>query len=246
MQVRTQYIIIGGVLLSALLLAGCGVNSTSGSGPVTQPITQPTTTTTNNHHNTGKTGKNQPSSKGQQGSTSNNNTGSGNSSKGNASGSQTKPPSSSTSSIGGSGGVSLTSIPVSASGTGSTFVPVSQSVTSVQLPSGWSMQTSSYASTGTTVKWINPKDPTQYVSESIQPFARNLSDFYAAQSGAASWLVQNQVVEFHLTNPNNPNPDVGIMANNSSGGSIRVDVYLPSSQKNTAQNIINSFVGVSN
>jgi hypothetical protein len=107
------------------------------------------------------------------------------------------------------------------------------------------MQTSSYASSGTTIKWINPKDPSQYVSESIQPFTRNLSDFYAAQSGAASWLVPNQVVEFHLSNPNNPNPDVGIMANNSSGGSIRLDVYLPSSQKDTVQKIINSFVGTS-
>ncbi len=244
MRVRTQYIIIGGVLLSALLLAGCETNTTSGSGPVSQPITQPTTSNNNNQNNN-QSGQTKPSTKGQQGSATNNHTGKGKNGKGSTSGNSSTSSTSVPTQVGSSSGPSLVSIPVSATGTGSTFVPVAQSVTSVQLPSGWSMQTSSYASSGTTIKWINPKDPSQYVSESIQPFTRNLSDFYAAQSGAASWLVPNQVVEFHLSNPNNPNPDVGIMANNSSGGSIRLDVYLPSSQKDTVQKIINSFVGTS-
>ena len=181
MRVRTQYIIIGGVLLSALLLAGCETNTTSGSGPVSQPITQPTTTNKNNQNNNQSSPTKSPTN-GQQGSSTNNHTDKNNTGKGSTGGKSSISSTTVPTQVGNSSGPSLISVSVSANGTGSTFVPVSQSVTSVQLPSGWSMQTSSYASSGTTIKWINPKDPSQYVSESIQPFTRNLSDFYAAQA----------------------------------------------------------------
>ena len=241
MYAWTRYLLIGGVLLSTLVFTGCGNTSTSNSGPVTQPIQQPTTTSkqTQHHQSTGAGSGN--TTTGHEKSNSQSTAKSGQNAKSGSTPSQTV-----TINVGPGQGTPLTTVPVHATGTGVSFVPVSQSVTAVQLPQGWTMQSNSYASSGTTIKWIDPNDPSQYISESIQPFTRNLSNFYAAQTGAVRWLVPNQVVEFHLVNPNNPNPDIGIVSNKSSGGSIRLDVYLPAAQKNEVQAIIHSFVTPSN
>ncbi len=241
MRVWVRNSLIGGVLLSSFVFAGCGNTTTSGSGPVTQPIQQQPTTKDNQHHQ-GQPGKsNTSTSKSATGSTGGNNA-----KTGSTPSTGTTPTKTVTIHVGNAQGSTLSSVPVKVNGTGDAFVPVSHSVTAVQLPVGWTLQSNTYASTGTTIKWINPKDPSQYISESVQPFTRSLSNFYAAQSGLASWLIPNQVVEYTLSNPNNPNPDIGIMANNSNGGSIRLDVYLPTNEKNISQQIINSFVGTSN
>lgn len=237
MRRLTRTWLLGGALLTALILSGCGANSPSGNGAVSQPQISPSTGNNTPTSSMGQPGDNSlpADANAQSPSTSTQNPGS----------SQSQPANTKTITIhvGGNEGLTLVPVSVNVNGTGTSFVPVSRSVQAVLLPSGWQLQSNSYGSTGTTMKWINTKDSSQYISEVIQSFSRNLNQFYASQGRAASWLVPNQVVEFRLTNPNNPNPDIGLIANTSNGGSIRLDVYLPSDESSQAIQIVKSFVG---
>lgn len=139
--------------------------------------------------------------------------------------------------------IALTATPVTSTGAGGQFVPVSSSVTSVLLPAHWTVQTTQDGSEGTTIRMTNPKDSTQSIVELIQTSARDLNSFYNGQAtGAVHWIVPQQIAAYTFVNPENPNPDRGIMANLSTGGSLRLDVYLPKSEGATAQAIINSFI----
>ncbi len=242
MRKRTRNLLVGVALLTSFAVVGCGVLTSTNSEPQTQP-TQVSTAQGGGQSIPHK-GQNPTAASQQQGSSTTVGKGKAHTQSGSASQPGSTPSESVTIHVGGIGGTNLISVPVSTNGTSNGFVPVAQSVTSVKLPVGWTMQSNSYASSGTTVKWINLKDPSQYVSESIQTFTRDLGQFYTAQSGSAKWLVPNQVVQFELTNPNNPNPDMGVVANISSGGSIRLDVYLPASEHAVAQQVIDSFVGI--
>ncbi len=213
------------VALSSIALSGCGT-SNSGGGPVSQPIPQ-TKSASVQSSGTSTTGSNAPSTSKSSttGKTSTNNP------KGSTAQTSTT-------------ALALSSVSVSETGTGNTFVPVSSAVTSILLPSGWQLQTNSLGSGGTSLKLVNPSDPSDMISEVVMPSDRNLQSFYNSQSaGTAHWIVPNQILSYTQSNPVNPYQDRGIMANLSSGGSIRVDVYLPASDQSSAKQILNSFVG---
>lgn len=137
----------------------------------------------------------------------------------------------------------LVSTPVASSGADNGFVAVSSSIQSVLLPAGWTLSNYANGADGMTVRLTNPKDSSQTIVEDIQTSSRDIEGFYSGQAaGQVQWLIPKQVVQFTFQNPNNPNPDVGIIGNISSGGSIRLDLYLPSSEKGLETQIIHSFV----
>ncbi|MCY0876685.1 MAG: hypothetical protein OWT28_10530 [Firmicutes bacterium] len=142
------------------------------------------------------------------------------------------------------GATDLTATAVSgASEAGGGFVPASSSVSTVLLPAHWIMQTTQDGGEGTTIRLTNPKDSSQSIVELVQNSARDLVSFYNGQAiGTVHWVIPQQIVGYTLMNPQNPNPDKGIVANLSTGGSIRLDVYLPQSQAAVTEQIINSFV----
>jgi len=227
------------LLISFGLLTGCG-NQVSNGG---QPAPQPITTQTGGNLNTNPASNGQGGGSGVAGATGNGHP------SGGTSGS-TKPTS--------TGKTNHVTIPVqgipltlqshevSQTGDGGSFVPVSTSIQQVLLPSGWSKQTQTNGSEGTTIRLINPQDSTQSIVEVVQTSARDIEGFYAGQSsGAVTWVVPKQIVEFTLQNPSNPNPDRGLLANVSSGGSIRLDIFLPASEDAVAQKIMDSFLGAS-
>lgn len=138
----------------------------------------------------------------------------------------------------------LVATPVSSGNGNGGFVAVPPSAATVLVPAGWTLTDSASGGSGSTVRLTNPKDAAQSIVEDIQPSSRDLEGFYQGQSaGQVQWLIPQQVVQFALQNPSNPNPDLGILANLSTGGSIRVDVYLPASDKSMALQILHSFAG---
>ena len=133
--------------------------------------------------------------------------------------------------------------PVSQGSSASSFVPVSGSVQSILVPSGWQMQSNSVSSQATIVRMMSPTDPSQVINEVVQSSQRDLQGFYSQMpAGAAKWWTPGSVVRFTLQNPNSPYLDQGIAANLAGGGSIRVDIYLPSAQAAEASQILHSFV----
>ncbi len=240
-------------LAAAVTVVGCGTQS-GNSGPVPQPITQPKPHP--KPHTVTKTGTGQQTQtstdKGQQGSGSptkgssgNNTTASPNTTGSNdKSGSTPSTPQKQSVTIN-VGSIVLSPVSVGVTGTNDVFVPVSQNVKTILLPTGWTLQSTSLGSGGTSLKLVSSADPSEMVSEVIMPSERNLQDFYSAQpSNSVRWLVTNQVVRFTVSNPNNPYLQQGILANISSGGSIGVNVYLPASELATANKILDSFVGL--
>lgn len=253
------------VLGSIGLLAGCGTQVAGGGVPAPQPITPQSA----GNGNTNGTGTTQPATSQSGGKTTDTATKTGQGtaggqaktagSKSAATGSSTgnTSPSGTTGTtttgqnaknnkpvtVAVQGSTQLVATTVSDNGSGGTFIPVSSSITTVLLPANWTLETMQDGSEGTTIRLTNPKDSTQSIVELVQTSARNLTSFYNGQSaGAVHWIVPQQVAGYTFTNPQNPNPDRGIMANLSSGGSIRLDIYLPEAQKATAQQIINSFI----
>lgn len=217
------------IALSSIALSGCGTSG-GGSGPVSQPIAQPSSVGSSSQpaSNSAKTTTSKTTSK----TTVTNKT--------------KKSNTATTSSVTTTTSLALSPVTVSETGTGSSFVPVSSTISSILLPAGWQMQTMSLGSGGTSIKLTNPTDSAQMISEVIMPSDRNLQSFYNAQStGTVHWIVPNQILSYTQSNPNNPYQDRGIEANLSSGGSVRVDVYLPSSEQSSATKILNSFIGSS-
>lgn len=248
------------LLISLGLLTGCG-NQVAGGG---QPAPQPITTQTGGNLNTNPASNGQGGASGGGNATGSGHPSGGKSGTGKATGKPTiggKKPNSGASgstkqtSTGKTNqvtipvqGISLNllSTAVSQTGDGGSFVPVSTSIQQVLLPSGWSKQTQTNGSEGTTIRLINPQDNTQSIVEVVQTSARDIEGFYAGQSsGAVTWVVPKQIVEFTLQNPSNPNPDRGLLANVSTGGSIRLDIFLPASEDSVAQKIMDSFLGAS-
>lgn len=232
-------------LLASVTVVGCGTGTSSASpGPVSQPITiKPP------HSTKQGTGQKTPTGKSQQGN--------GTPSKGaaNGKGSSNSSTTGTTGQQGSSspqkqsvtinvGSIKLSSVSVGVTGTNDVFVPVSQSVKTILLPSGWTLQSTSLGSGGTSLKLVNSADPSEMVSEVIMSSNRDLQSFYSAQpTNSVRWLVTNQVVRFTVANPSNPYLQQGILANISSGGSIGVNVYLPAADLATANRILDSFVG---
>ena len=137
----------------------------------------------------------------------------------------------------------LTLSPVSQGSSTSSFVPVSSSVKSILAPSGWQMQSNSVSSQATIVRMMSPTDPSQVINEVVQSSQRDLQGFYSQMpAGSAKWWTPGSVVRFTLKNPNSPYLDQGIAANLAGGGSIRVDIYMPSAQAAEASQILHSFV----
>lgn len=240
-------------LAASVTVVGCGTQS-GNSGPVPQPITQPKPHP--KPHTVTKNGTGQQTQtstdKGQQGSgpvtkgkTGSNNTASPNTTGSNGkSGSTPSTPQKQSVTIN-VGSIVLSPVSVGVTGTNDVFVPVSQNVKTILLPTDWTLQSTSLGSGGTSLKLVNSADPSDMVSEVIMPSDRNLQAFYSAQpSNSVRWLVTNQVVRFTVSNPNNPYLQQGILANISSGGSIGVNVYLPASELATANKILDSFVGL--
>ena len=233
-------------LLASVTVVGCGTGTSSASpGPVSQPITiKPP------HSTKQGTGQKTPTGKNQQGN--------GTPSKGaaNGKGSSNSSTTGTTGQQGSSspqkqsvtinvGSIKLSSVSVGVTGTNDVFVPVSQSVKTILLPSGWTLQSTSLGSGGTSLKLVNSADPSEMVSEVIMSSNRDLQSFYSAQpTNSVRWLVTNQVVRFTVANPSNPYLQQGILANISSGGSIGVNVYLPAADLATANRILDSFVGL--
>ncbi|PWI58923.1 hypothetical protein [Sulfoacidibacillus thermotolerans] len=214
------------VTVTTVLLTGCGTSS-GGGGPVSQPLSdsQTTVTTTAASSNSASSASSTSKSPGSTTSKGTNSTGASTPTQG-------------------TGTPVLTAVKVNETGTGNTFVPVSASVSSILLPSGWQLQTASLGSGGTSLKLVNPADSSQMISEVVMPSDRNLQSFYNSQSSSTvHWIVPGQILSYTQSNPDNPYSDRGIMANLSSGGSIRVDVYLPSAEQKAAEQILNSFVG---
>jgi len=233
-------------LLASVTLVGCGTGTSSASpGPVSQPIKTQTATKTKQG-----TGQNTPAGKSQQGK--------GTLSKGTTNGKSSTPSKTTgtTSQSGSSspkkqsvtinvGSIKLSPVSVGVTGTNDVFVPVSQSVKTILLPSGWTLQSTSLGSGGTSLKLVNSADPSEMVSEVIMSSNRDLQSFYSAQpTNSVRWLVTNQVVRFTVANPSNPYLQQGILANISSGGSIGVNVYLPAADLASANRILDSFVGL--
>lgn len=237
------------------LLYGCGQSGAGGGVAVPQPVTQ-SSPQTGGKGGTGRpSGQTQPPRK-QGGQT----TGQSAQGSSNQTGGGAPPSSGSTQPTGQGAGTSsgqsknggstqtvtitvdqgaLTGAPASSQAGGSNFVPATDAVTSVLIPKGW-QQTE--VGTGI-VRLINPADKAQVITEDVSSSPRDLQGFYANLApGSASWWVQNQVVRFTIQNPNSPYLDQGIAANTASGGSIRVDVYLPASESGMADQILRSFV----
>lgn len=228
-------IAIAMVVLGSGMVVGCGGNSV---GSATPPGTNPQngTSTSPPAKSTTSTSKNQPSTKSKQ-------TGSTSKSGKSSTSSPSAPPRTVTIKV---GSETLAPAAVSVTGTSSTFVPLSSTQKTVLLPIGWTLSSSSLGGGATQIKLVNPKDGSQMVSEVVRPSSMNLQGFYAARSpGTATWMIKGQAIEFGLNNPNLPYLDRGIVANTSGGGSIRVDVYLPQSEKLVARQILDSFAGVS-
>lgn len=250
-------------LLASVAVVGCGTQSANSSGPVSQPIqSSPKSQATPSSHTVVKHKQGSAATPGQQTSktpkTSTGQQGGGASAQGGAGSSSSQSPHT-TGSNGASGAgavkkqsvtinvgsIALSPVSVGVTGANDVFVPVSQSIKTILLPTGWTLQSTSLGSGGTSLKLVNSADPSEMVSEVIMSSQRNLQAFYSAQpANSVSWLVANQVVRFTVSNPNNPYLQQGIQANISSGGSIGVNVYLPASQLATANRILDSFVGL--
>ncbi|MHB1628658.1 MAG: hypothetical protein ACYCVB_09875 [Bacilli bacterium] len=250
-------------LLASVAVVGCGTQAANSSGPVSQPIqSSPKSQATPSSHTVARhkqgsaatpgqqTSKTSTTGKGQQGGGAPGQSGTGSSSNQNphttgsngASGAGAVKKQSVTINV---GSIALSPVSVGVTGANDVFVPVSQNIKTILLPTGWTLQSASLGSGGTSLKLVNSADPSEMVSEVIMSSQRNLQAFYSAQpANSVSWLVANQVVRFTVSNPNNPYLQQGIQANISSGGSIGVNVYLPASQLATANRILDSFVGL--
>lgn len=133
--------------------------------------------------------------------------------------------------------------PVSQGSSTSSFVPVTSTVQSILVPIGWKMQSDAVGSQATIIRMMSPTDPSQVVNEVVQSSQRDLQGFYSQMAaGSAKWWTPGTVVRFTLKNPNSPYLDQGIAANLQGGGSIRVDIYLPSAQAAEASQILHSFL----
>lgn len=234
MKSRNRALAAALVALGSLLASGCGAQSVGSPSPQVQNP-QPTPSKSNT-----ETRKNQSNPKANTGSK-----GTSTGKKPSSGGGGSSPGSSVTIKVG-SQQFAIAPAAVGVTGTSSTFVPLSASQKTVLLPVGWTLSTASLGGGATGIRLVNPHDASQMISEVVRPSSMNLQSFYASRApGTASWLIQNQVIEFTLDNPNLPYPDRGIVANTSQGGSIRVDVYLPNGEKSAAQQILNSFSGIS-
>jgi hypothetical protein len=142
-------------------------------------------------------------------------------------------------------GLPLVATAASASPASGTWVGATSSVSSVLLPKGWTLHSSS-ANGSTYLRLNDPADPNAYVVEAITPFTRDLKGFYATfPAGAASYAIAGKAILFQLKNPSNPYPDRGLLANIADGQSLRVDVYLPAADAAVALRILDSFAGIS-
>jgi hypothetical protein len=249
------------VAAGSFALYGCGTSSAGGGAPVPQPVTQPSPQTGGNGGTGNPSGQKQPPAKQGEQATGQSTQGSSTANSGGTqpnSGGSTQPAGGSTQSAGQSKGTgggqnsgstqtvtitvnqgALTSAPASSQSGGGNFVPATGSVTSVLIPKGWKQ-----TEVGSDIlRLINPADQSQVITEDVSSSPRDLQGFYANLSpGSASWWVRNQVVRFTIQNPNSPYLDQGIAANTASGGSIRVDVYLPAAESGMADQILRSFV----
>ncbi|WP_153005101.1 hypothetical protein [Ferroacidibacillus organovorans] len=250
------WFVIGATVVT---LTGCGSQNAVGGGlPSPQPLpsstthsTTPSTGTTSPQGGTPSTGSTSPSSTTTPGSTSGTVT-SGTTATGQPSGSTVTGASGSsvtgtsvTGSVTGSttSGTTLTTMQV---GTGSSnpFVPVSSQISDIYVPANWVLHTDSLGDGGNIYRLINPAQPAENLVEVVQSSARDLAGFMGqiSQGGHAYYVIPQQAIEYTIPNPNLPYEDRGIVANLSNGGSIRLDVYLPSSEKAVAQKIIESFI----
>ncbi len=252
------------VTLSALLF-GCGTQSSTGGGiPVAQPITPAATTPSVTPVTPPAASK--PATTSVTPSASSSSTSS--VSKGQAKGTGTSSgipskstPSTqkgSTSAIGSSpkatstvtvSGMTLTKLSVQRDGSSPSFIPSSIAVNFVWVPSGWAMQGLTSTPSGTVVSMRDPTDTSQVLREVVQSDKRDIQGFYdnmnAVQANAAKWVVQGQSLIFTQANPSFPYEDRGLVANLATGGSIRVDLYVPDSFSSAADQILYSFLGAS-
>ena len=252
------------LIATSVILFGCGTQSSTGGGvPAPQPITQPSTSSTGP-----SSGSPSSTPTAKQGKVANSGTGNGNLNSSSGSGSHLtgskQGTSSGTTRVGNSqGGASgssaptstaisgfvLTTVSVARDGTSSSFVPLSSAVTSIWIPSGWTMQAVTSTPNGTVISMHDPSDSSQLLREVVQTSKRDLQGFYdnmnTVQPNAAQWIVQGQSLQFTQDNPSFLYRDRGIVANNSTGGSIRVDLYVPNSDASAADKILYSFLGAS-
>ncbi len=252
------------VTLSALLF-GCGTQSSTGGGiPVAQPITSATTspsvsssssTSPSTSKSATATATVQPSSSSTVPASVGQTKGTGTSSsspakstpstqKGSTTGLAPKVPSTATVS-----GMTLVKLSVQRDGSRTGFVPSSTTVDFVWVPSGWVMQAITSTPSGTVVSMRDARDTSQVLREVIQTDKRDIQGFYdnmnAVQANAAEWVVQGQSLIFTQANPSFPYEDRGVVANLATGGSIRVDLYVPDSFSGAADKVLYSFLGAS-
>lgn len=255
----TPWFVIGATVVT---LTGCGSQNSAGGIPSSQPLppstshsTTPSTGTTLAQGGAPTTGSTSPSS-----TTTTSGTTSGTSvttgtttttgtiASGQPSGSTV--PGTSGSSVGtgtvagsSTSGTTLTTMQVGA-GSSNPFVPVSSQISDIYVPANWVLHTDSLGEGGNIYRLINSAQPAEHLVEVVQSSARDLAGFMSqiSQGANAHYVIPQQVIEYAIPNPNLPYEDRGIVANLSNGGSIRLDVYLPSNEQAVAKKIIASFI----
>ncbi len=251
-RILKQFITGSVILVATGMLYGCGTTAVPGGGQaVVQPIVQPSGTINNNKlpktSKPGSTGTTKTPSTTGTGTGSDAGTGTSPNKNGNVSGStgaNQAPPSGHAKPPSASSGISLARTAVGQTGATSQFVAVLQSIKTVLLPTGWTMSTNSLGDGSLTVRLVNPKDQSQEIVEMVENQSRDIVGCYSQlPQGAGSYVAPQRIVRFTLSNPSHPYPDNGIVANLPTGGSIRVDVFLPSSEHSTINDILNSFTG---
>ena len=237
------------VIALSFTLFGCGTSSSgssSGGTPVAQPIVQNSGSGTSSGNSSSGSGTSTTSSSSS--STKPSGTSSSTSGKSKSATSSSSKSSSTSSSVSASASsITLIARQVSTSQPPASFIAISPSIQTVQVPSGWVLDSVTSLTDGTVVSMSNPADASQILRETIQTTSRDLTGFYnnvnTVQANSASWIVQGKSAYFSISNPNSSYQDRGIVANMPSGGSIRVDLYVPDALKAFAKTILYSFVG---